>query len=64
MSDSVQTVRHKLPPPRRRGEIHGEHLVFLRSDGSLAALPLLEVVEELVGMWLLAGARSMDCTYY
>jgi hypothetical protein len=26
-------------------EIHGEHLVFLRSDGSLAALFFLEVVE-------------------
>jgi hypothetical protein len=26
-------------------EIHGEHLVFLRSDGSLAALFALEVVE-------------------
>jgi hypothetical protein len=25
--------------------IHGEHLVFLRSDGGLAALFLLEVVE-------------------
>jgi hypothetical protein len=28
-------------------EIHGEHLVFLRSDGSLAALFVLEVV----GSW-------------
>jgi hypothetical protein len=26
-------------------EIHGEHLVFLRSDGSLVALFLLEIVE-------------------
>jgi hypothetical protein len=26
-------------------EIHGEHLVFLRSDGNLAALFLLEIVE-------------------
>ena len=26
-------------------EIHGEHLVFLHADGSLAALFLLEVVE-------------------
>jgi hypothetical protein len=26
-------------------EIHGEHLVFLRSDGCLAALFVLEVVE-------------------
>jgi hypothetical protein len=27
------------------GEIQGEHLVFLRSDGSLAALFLQEIVE-------------------
>ncbi|MEA2539298.1 MAG: hypothetical protein QOH35_664 [Acidobacteriaceae bacterium] len=26
-------------------EIHGEHLVFLRSDGRLAALIVLEIVE-------------------
>jgi hypothetical protein len=26
-------------------EIHREHLIFMRSDGSLAALFLLEVVE-------------------
>jgi hypothetical protein len=26
-------------------EIHGEHLVFLRSDGSLAALFILEIIE-------------------
>jgi hypothetical protein len=26
-------------------EIHGEHLVFLRADGSLAALFFLEAVE-------------------
>jgi hypothetical protein len=32
-------------------EIHGEHLVFLRSDGSLAVLFFLEVVEKLVGGW-------------
>jgi hypothetical protein len=28
-----------------RAEIHGEHLLFLRSDGKLAALFLLEIVE-------------------
>jgi hypothetical protein len=28
-----------------RAEIHGEHLVFLRSDGSFAALFVLEIVE-------------------
>jgi hypothetical protein len=26
-------------------EIHGEHLIFLRSDGRLAALFVLEIVE-------------------
>jgi hypothetical protein len=26
-------------------EIHGEHLVFLRSDGNLVALFVLEIVE-------------------
>jgi hypothetical protein len=28
-----------------RAEIHGEHLVFLRSDCKLAALFLLEIIE-------------------
>jgi hypothetical protein len=28
-------------------EIHGDHLVFLRSDGSPAALFVLEIVESL-----------------
>jgi hypothetical protein len=28
-----------------RAEIHGEHLVYLRLDGSLAALFMLEIVE-------------------
>jgi hypothetical protein len=28
-----------------RAEIHGEHLVFLRSDGCAAALFVLEIVE-------------------
>jgi hypothetical protein len=28
-----------------RAEIHGEHLVFLRRDGNLAALFILEIVE-------------------
>jgi hypothetical protein len=26
-------------------EVHGEHLVFLKADGSLAALFVLEIVE-------------------
>ena len=39
-----------------RAEIHGEHLVFLRSDGNLAALFVLEIVEswsefELYNAW-------------
>ena len=29
-------------------EIHGEHLIFLRSDGSLAALFVLEIVDDWV----------------
>jgi hypothetical protein len=28
-----------------RAEIHGEHLVFLNSEGKLAALFLMEIVE-------------------
>jgi hypothetical protein len=35
-------------------EIHGEHLVFLRSDGSLVALFLLEIVES----WSKSDSRS------
>jgi hypothetical protein len=38
----------KLPPQPVTAasvQIHGEHLVFLRSDGSLAALFVLEIVE-------------------
>jgi hypothetical protein len=29
----------------KSAEIHGEHFVFLRSDGTLAALFVLEIVE-------------------
>jgi hypothetical protein len=39
-------------------EIHGEHLVFLRSDGSLAALFLLEVVESWSEVDLLRASRA------
>jgi hypothetical protein len=51
MADTAYLVRYKGadPPPEvviaETIEIHGEHLVFLRSDGSLAALFVLETVE-------------------
>jgi hypothetical protein len=51
MADSAYLVQFKGadPPPElviaERIEVHGEHLVFLRSDGSLAALIVLEIVE-------------------
>jgi hypothetical protein len=51
MADSAYLVRFKgadSPPElviAERIEVHGEHLVFLRSDGSLAALFVLEVIE-------------------
>jgi hypothetical protein len=51
MRDKGYMVRFKcsnLPPQLVTAasvEIHGEHLVFLRSDGSLAALFVLEIVE-------------------
>jgi hypothetical protein len=51
MADTTYLVRFKgadLPPELVIAEtidFHGEHLVFLRSDGSLAALFVLEIVE-------------------
>jgi hypothetical protein len=51
MADRAYLVRFKgarLPPElviAETVEFHGEHLAFLRSDGSLAALLLLEIVE-------------------
>jgi hypothetical protein len=51
MADTAYLVRFKggdLVPElviAERTEFHGEHLVFLRSDGSLAALFVLEIVE-------------------
>jgi hypothetical protein len=51
MADKAYLVRFKGPdlPPElviaETIEFHGEHLVFLRSDGSLAALVVLEIVE-------------------
>ena len=40
---SAHLVSHLVTAAR--AEIHGEHLVFLRSDGGLAALFVLEIVE-------------------
>jgi hypothetical protein len=51
MADTAYLVRLKGadPPPElviaKTVEFQGEHLVFLRSDGSLAALFVLEIVE-------------------
>lgn len=51
MADTKYLVRFKeagLPPElviAASTEFQGEHLVFLRSDGSLAALFVLDVVE-------------------
>jgi hypothetical protein len=51
MTDTAYLVRFKradLPPElviAENIEFHGDHLVFLRSDGSLAALVVLEIVQ-------------------
>jgi hypothetical protein len=51
MSDKLYLIRLKASELichaviAARAEIHGEHLVFLRSEGRLAALFLLEIVE-------------------
>jgi hypothetical protein len=51
MADTTYLVRFKGadPPPQlvmaETIEFRGEHLVFIRSDGILAALFLLEIVE-------------------
>ena len=51
MSDKLYLIRFKGSELSfhaviaARAEIHGEHLVFLRSDGKLAALFLDEIVE-------------------
>lgn len=51
MADTAYLVRFKggEPPPELviadTVEFHGDHLAFLRSNGSLAALFLLESVE-------------------
>jgi hypothetical protein len=51
MADTAYLVRFKggdLPPElviAENIELHGEHIAFVRSDGSLAALFVLEIVE-------------------
>jgi hypothetical protein len=51
MANTAYLVRFKgadLPPELVMAEtieVHGEHLIFKRSDGTLAALLLLEIVE-------------------
>lgn len=51
MSDKLYLIRFKASERichaviAARAEIHGEHLVFLRSESRLAALFLLEIVE-------------------
>jgi len=51
MADTAYLVRFKgadLPPElviAKNIELHGEHIAFVRSDGSLAALFVLEIVE-------------------
>jgi hypothetical protein len=51
MADTAYLVRFKGADPAPEVviaetiEFHGEHLVFLRSDGGLAALFVLEIVE-------------------
>jgi hypothetical protein len=51
MSDRAYLIRFKettFPPDlviAVNVEFHGEHLIFLRSDGSLAALFTLEIVD-------------------
>jgi hypothetical protein len=51
MADTAYLVRYKRadPPPElviaEKIEFHGEHLAFLKSDGSLAALFVEETIE-------------------
>jgi hypothetical protein len=51
MADTAYLVRLKradLPPElvlAETIEVHGEHLAFVKADGSLAALFVLEIVE-------------------
>jgi hypothetical protein len=51
MADTAYLVRFKGADPlpelviAETIEFHGEHIVFLRSDGSMAALFVLDIVE-------------------
>jgi hypothetical protein len=51
MSDKLYLIRFKglelsfHAVIAARAEIHGEHLVFLRANGKLAALFLLEIID-------------------
>jgi hypothetical protein len=46
LPSSVQMFKRKPQlMTAARVEIHGDHLLFLRSDGTLAALFVLEIVE-------------------
>jgi hypothetical protein len=60
MADTAYLVRLKradLPPELVMAEtieVHGEHLAFLKADGSLAALFVLEIVES----WYEVKARG------
>ena len=62
MTDKTYLVRFK---PREiglqtviaaRAEIHGEHIALLNSEGKLAALFLMEIVES----WSVLGAGEMS----
>ena len=61
MADTAYLVRFKradLPPEpviAERIEVHGEHLAFLKADGSLAALFVLEIVESWYEVKALGG---------
>jgi hypothetical protein len=61
MTDTAYLVRLKradLPPELVMAEtieVHGEHLAFLKADGSLAALFVLEIVESWYEVKALGG---------
>jgi hypothetical protein len=61
MADTAYLVRLKradLPPELVMAEtiaVHGEHLAFLKADGSLAALFVLEIVESWYEVKALGG---------
>jgi hypothetical protein len=61
MTDTAYLVRLKradLPPELVMAEtieVHGEHLAFLKADGSLAALFVFEIVESWYEVKALGG---------